>query len=163
MANKAYSPFHNGLKIPTDEVFIAPNEEELPGELIAITKTEYHFASCTQTRAIEGLKELALRHVANALVRLKVVVKKTKKEDLYVAKAKLAQVAVPIPFGEPSPIGTPIEHAKDRDPMPEKLYFSILETEGSAVKQTLNNFFVTQEEAKRSICARLFRKLTDTL
>lgn len=159
MLRKEINPFVNGTKIPTDEVFIAKKAEDLPGVVLAISKKEFCFSSDTRSKALEGLKELALRHLANALVGLSVVTETSEDGRLYLAKAKFGQIALPIPKGEPTPVGTHFERTMLRDPVPESLYFSILDTKGSALKPALNTFFSTIEEAKRSICAQIFTKI----
>lgn len=159
MSQKELNPFRNGTRIPTDEVFIAKDAKDLPGVVLAISKKEFCFSSDMKSKALEGIKELALRHLANALVSLSVREVTSVEGRLYLAKAKFAQIALPIPKGEPTPVGTHLERTLLRDPVPERLYFSILDTEGSALKPALNTCFSTIEEAKSSICAQIFKRI----
>ena len=149
--------YENGLRIPSDEVLIINEKEEsFNGTVLGISNKFFKYVATSQKKAIRGLEEIAMHHIANALVQLKIKVRSTRGRDFYTAKAKIAQVAVPIADGEVSPLKTYLDGKSPKERDSGRVYFSLEEAEGSAEHPPVNTFFTTLEEAKASLCFRLF-------
>ena len=147
--------FKNGLRIPSDEVLIINEKEKtFKGTILGTSTKVYKYVATSQRKAIRGLEEIAMHHIANALVQLKIKVRPTRGRDFYTAKAKIAQVVVPIADDEFSPVGIYPEPIKETPP--GRVYFTLEEAEGSAMRPPVNTFFTTLEEAKESLCFKLF-------
>ena len=149
--------FSNGAKIPLDEVFILANDVNFVGQILAQSSLSITAKGETVQEALHKLKDIALSHIANALVDLKM---RNSRWRLKEATARLALVAVPIREDEISPVNTLFRYSQNTSTVPSKFFFTPKEARGSAGLPTLETRFISLEDAKSSACVQAFKAKT---